>query len=228
MVAAGCGNNSPENGQLLAKSGDGVLDRHMSASTEPRPAAAHLQGWDCIEFWVGNARTTAGLPDVGVRLPLHRLRRARDRACGRRRATCWSRVTSASWCRGALEADSPIADARAQARRRRARPRLAGRRRRRRPTTAALARGARSVREPWIEPTSTATLELAQVATYGDTVHTFVNRVRYRGTARAGLRGRPAAQPDRRAAGRAGRRSTTSSATSSRASSTTGSTSTAT
>ncbi len=60
MVAAGCGNNSPENEQLLAKSGDGVLDRHMSASTEPRPAAAHLLGWDCIEFWVGNARTTAG------------------------------------------------------------------------------------------------------------------------------------------------------------------------
>ncbi len=28
-----------------------------SASTLP---VTRLQGWDCIEFWVGNARTTAG------------------------------------------------------------------------------------------------------------------------------------------------------------------------
>ena len=34
-----------------------------SLSTRTRsqaPVAAHLLGWDCIEFWVGNARTTAG------------------------------------------------------------------------------------------------------------------------------------------------------------------------
>ena len=47
---------------------------------------------------------------------------------------------------------------------------------------AAIGRGARSVRAPWTETDETGTLELAQVAAYGDTVHTFVNRTRYRAT----------------------------------------------
>ncbi len=45
---------------------------------------------------------------------------------------------------------------------------------------AAVARGARSVREPWLESDADGELELAQVAAFGDTVHTFVNRTRYR------------------------------------------------
>ena len=62
---------------------------------------------------------------------------------------------------------------------------------------AALARGARSVRAPWIEHDEHGDLELAQVGTYGDTVHTFVNRLRYRGDhARAGLHRRRPAQPE--------------------------------
>jgi 4-hydroxyphenylpyruvate dioxygenase len=44
---------------------------------------------------------------------------------------------------------------------------------------AAIARGARSVREPWTETDADGELELAQVAAYGETVHTFVNRARY-------------------------------------------------
>ncbi len=71
--------------------------------------AAHLLGWDCIEFWVGNARTTAGFlmsafgfhctayagPETGGagegelraragRHPLRRLRRAERRLPDRR------------------------------------------------------------------------------------------------------------------------------------------------
>src|SRR6478609_2043673 len=35
----------------------------VATATRPQPPqapAAHLLGWDCIEFWVGNARSTAG------------------------------------------------------------------------------------------------------------------------------------------------------------------------
>src|SRR5207248_3573518 len=32
----------------------------MTAPAATRPPAGHLLGWDCVEFWVGNARTTAG------------------------------------------------------------------------------------------------------------------------------------------------------------------------
>ncbi len=44
---------------------------------------------------------------------------------------------------------------------------------------AAISRGARSVREPWTETDEHGTLALAQIGTYGETVHTFVNRARY-------------------------------------------------
>jgi len=44
----------------------------------------------------------------------------------------------------------------------------------------AVARGARPIREPWTERDADGELELAQVGAYGDTVHTFVNRARYR------------------------------------------------
>jgi 4-hydroxyphenylpyruvate dioxygenase len=45
---------------------------------------------------------------------------------------------------------------------------------------AAVARGARPVREPWVETDGEGELQLASIATYGDTQHTFVNRSRYR------------------------------------------------
>jgi len=151
-------------------------------ATEPHPAPAtparHLLGWDSIEFWVGNARTTAGFfisafgfrctgyagPETGVR----------DKA---------SYVVEQGDIRfvvsGALDAHSPIAehvrrhgdgvhdlawlvdDARAV-------------------HDLAVSRGARSVRAPWERIDEYGRIELAQVATYGDTVHTFVNRAGYR------------------------------------------------
>jgi len=153
---------------------------NMASTTEPRPAAAHLLGWDCIEFWVGNARITAGFlmsafgfectayagPETGMRTKASYVLEQGDIRF----------VVS-----GALSADSPIAehvrthgdgvhdlawlvdDARAA-------------------HAAAVGRGARSVREPWVESDDHGELELAQVAAYGDTVHTFVNRAGYRGT----------------------------------------------
>jgi 4-hydroxyphenylpyruvate dioxygenase len=46
---------------------------------------------------------------------------------------------------------------------------------------AAIARGAASVRPPWTETDEHGTLELAQIGSYGETVHTFVSRARYPG-----------------------------------------------
>ncbi len=153
-------------------------------TTSPLPTpseapAARLQGWDCIEFWVGNARSTAGFlmsafgfvctgyagPESGVD----------DRV---------SYVLEQGDIRfvitGALSAESPIADhvrihgdgvhdlawivddaAAAY--------------------TDAVARGARAVRAPWEETDDLGTLRLAQIGTYGETVHTFVERGRYVG-----------------------------------------------
>jgi 4-hydroxyphenylpyruvate dioxygenase len=139
--------------------------------------AAHLLGWDCIEWWVGNARSTAGFlmsafgftctgyagPESGVP----------DRV---------SYVLEQGDIRfvitGALHADSPIADhvrhhgdgvhdlawivddVDAT-------------------FAAAVEQGARPVHGRWEETDELGTLRLAQIATYGDTVHTFVDRQRY-------------------------------------------------
>jgi 4-hydroxyphenylpyruvate dioxygenase len=155
----------------------------MTTTTADQPLAdtpaSHLQGWDCIEFWVGNARTTAGflMSHFGFRCTGYA-----GPETGRRDKASY--VLEQGDIRfvvsGALHADSPIAD-----------------HVRRHgdgvhdlawlvddATTTydtALARGARSVREPWIEHDSHGDLALAQVATYGETVHTFVSRLRYRG-----------------------------------------------
>ena len=149
-----------------------------STQSAGSPPAARLGGWDCIEFWVGNARATAGFlmsafgfsctayagPETGVR----------DKA---------SYVLEQGEIRivvsGALTADSPIAahvrahgdgvhdlawlvdDAGAA-------------------FDAAVARGARPVRAPWTENDDCGILKLATIATYGATQHTFVERARYR------------------------------------------------
>ena len=45
----------------------------------------------------------------------------------------------------------------------------------------AIRHGARGVREPWEESDEHGTVGLAQIATYGETLHTFVDRTRYHG-----------------------------------------------
>ncbi len=139
--------------------------------------AARLLGWDCIEFWVGNARAFAGFlmshfgfrctayagPETGVR----------DKASYVLEQGDIRLVVS-----GALTADSPIAahvrihgdgvhdlawlvdDASAA-------------------FDAAVARGAEPARAPWRETDDTGVLELAQIKTYGETRHTFVSRRDY-------------------------------------------------
>ena len=148
-------------------------------TTKAGTPAAHLLGWDCLEFWVGNARASAAFlmgcfgfrntgyagPETGVR----------DRV---------SYVLEQGEIRivvtGALSADSPIAD---HVRRHgdgahdlawRVDDVAAA-------VRAATERGARVVREPWTERDEHGELHLASIATYGETQHTFVDRSGYRG-----------------------------------------------
>lgn len=150
-----------------------------TAPTGTSAPAARLHGWDCIEFWVGNARATAGFlmsafgfrctgyygPETGHRDKVSHVLEQGDIRF----------VVS-----GALGPDSPIAghvrehgdgvhdlawivdDVDAA-------------------HDAAVARGARSIREPWTEEDDDGALRLATIATYGETQHTFVGRSRYDG-----------------------------------------------
>jgi len=54
----------------------------------------------------------------------------------------------------------------------------------------AVERGARGVREPWEESDAGGTLKLAQIATYGETLHTFVERDGFKGAFRPGYQAR--------------------------------------
>ncbi|WP_432560272.1 4-hydroxyphenylpyruvate dioxygenase [Granulicoccus sp. GXG6511] len=141
--------------------------------------ASHIRGWDSIELWVGNARATAGflMSAFGFRSTGYA-----GPETGRRDSV--SHVLEQGGIRlvvtGGLSADSPITqhvahhgdgvhdlawlvdDAAAA-------------------YELAIARGARSVREPWTETDEHGTLSLATVATYGETQHTFVDRSGYHG-----------------------------------------------
>ena len=154
--------------------------------TLTRPTASpadHLLGWDTIELWVGNARTTAGFlagafgfhctgyagPETGVRDLVSYVMEQGD-----------IRLTIT----GGLTPESPIAahvrrhgdgvhdlawvvdDHRAA-------------------FETAVARGASANREPWTLEDGHGRLRLATIGTYGETQHTFVDRRDYRGPALA-------------------------------------------
>ena len=147
-----------------------------------------LDGWDHLELWVGNAKQAAfwyehalGFDRVayagpGDRCPRPRLVRAR---AGRDPARAHERAAQ-------RQRDRPV---RRQARRRARRTSRC----RCRTSRAALPRGRRSaaptsVAEPrWLEDEH-GRVELATIATYGENVHTFVNRADYAGPVPARLR----------------------------------------
>src|SRR5215218_6611216 len=60
----------------------------------------------------------------------------------------------------------------------------------------ATARGATSVREPWEESDEHGTIRMAQIETYGETLHTFVDRSGYHGAFRPGYAARDAGTSD--------------------------------
>ena len=185
-----------------------VLARFFDTTTR-RPTVARRRG--AIMTATPARLTAARDPPAGLGLhrvlggqrPHHRrvphVRRSASRApptpvprpaCATGPATCSSRATSASSSPARSTPDSPIAAHVRAARRRRARPGVVGRRRRRPPSTRAVARGARAVRAPWTEADEHGhAARSRQIATYGETEHTFVDRRRYAdGPARARLR----------------------------------------
>jgi len=139
--------------------------------------AARLLGWDCIEFWVGNARTFAGflMSAFGFRCTAYA---GPETGVQEKASYVLEQGDIRFVVSGALTKDSPIAehvkrhgdgvhdlawlvdDATAA-------------------FDAAVARGATPARAPWVESDEHGTLELAQINTYGETRHTFVNRRGY-------------------------------------------------
>ncbi|MHB1517478.1 MAG: 4-hydroxyphenylpyruvate dioxygenase [Acidimicrobiales bacterium] len=141
--------------------------------------AANIQGWDSIEFWVSNARTTAGFLMSAFGFTCTAFA-GPETGCTDRVSYVLEQGEVRIVVTGALKADSPIAehvrvhgdgvhdvawlvnDAAAV-------------------HDAAVRRGAASIRKPWTLSDEHGVLELAQVATYGETIHTFVNRSDYAG-----------------------------------------------
>jgi 4-hydroxyphenylpyruvate dioxygenase len=150
-----------------------------TATTSVLSAPPAVLGWDSVEWWVGNARSSAAFwmncfgfdciayagPETGVR----------DKVSYVLQQGAATMIVSAS-----LDSNSPMAvhhiahgdgvkdlafrvDDVAAA------------------YTAAIERGAVGVRSPWQESDEFGTIEKAQISTYGQTTHTFVCRLGYSG-----------------------------------------------
>ena len=141
--------------------------------------ASRLQGWDSLEFYVGNARATAGFltaafgfrvtayagPETGrADIASYLLEQGDIRLVVTAGLTpdspIWSHVREHG--DGAQDLAFVVDDATAT-------------------YDAAIARGARSVREPYELTDEQGTLRLAAIGTYGETKHTFVDRSGYTG-----------------------------------------------
>ena len=141
--------------------------------------AARLKGWDSIEFYVGNARATAGFltaafgfsvtafagPETGRDdIASYLLEQGDIRLVVTAGLTpdshIWNHVREHG--DGAQDLAFVVDDAAAT-------------------YEAALARGATSAREPYELTDENGTLRLAAIGTYGETKHTFVDRRDYRG-----------------------------------------------
>ncbi len=150
-----------------------------AATTAPPAAPPAVLAWDSVEWWVGNARSSAQFWMSGFGFEC--VAYAGPETGQRDRASYVLRQGSATFIiSAALTANSPMAihhhthgdgvkdlafavanvdDA----------------------FNAAIARGAVAVRGPWTESDEHGEVRKAQVATYGQTTHTFVDRSRYHG-----------------------------------------------
>ncbi|MBW3537602.1 MAG: 4-hydroxyphenylpyruvate dioxygenase [Actinobacteria bacterium] len=153
-----------------------VIDRDTATDTTP---AQMLRGWDHLEWWVGNARASAGFLSSAFGFDIVAYAGPET---GLRDRSSW--VLQQGEIRfvvtGALTPDCEVADhvrahgdgAHAIALQvESAQDAFA----------AAVARGATAVREPWKEEDEHGTLVRASIATYGETIHTFVDRSGYSG-----------------------------------------------
>ena len=147
-----------------------------SVATAP---ASRLKGWDSVEFYVGNARATAGFLTAAFGFEVTAYagpETGRDDVASylleqgdiRFVVTAGLTPDSPIWTHvrehgdGAQDLAFVVDDATAT-------------------YEAAIARGARSVREPYELSDDHGTLRLAAIGTYGETKHTFVDRRDYTG-----------------------------------------------
>jgi 4-hydroxyphenylpyruvate dioxygenase len=155
-----------------------LVTMSMPSSAVAAPAA-RLRSWDSIEWWVGNARAMAALlsssfgfrvtayagPETGV---VDRSSYLLEQGEVRLVVTAGLTPDSEIWNHVRLHGDGVhdlafvVDDATAT-------------------YTAAIARGARSVREPYELRDQHGVLRLAAISTYGETRHTFVDRSDYAG-----------------------------------------------
>jgi 4-hydroxyphenylpyruvate dioxygenase len=148
-------------------------------TTTTTTPASRLRGWDSLEFYVGNARATAGFlaaafgfeitayagPETGrADIASYLLEQGDIRFVVTAGLTpdspIWSHVREHG--DGAQDLAFAVDDATAA-------------------YEAAVARGATSVREPYELSDEHGTLRLAAIGTYGETKHTFVDRRDYHG-----------------------------------------------
>jgi len=147
--------------------------------TSLKPPADRLQSWDSVEFWVGNARASAGFlcaafgfeitaysgPETGVDDKASYLL---EQGGIRLVVTAGLTPESPIWTHvrdhgdGAHDLAFVVDDTYAT-------------------FEAAVARGARAVREPYQLTDESGTLHLAAIATFGETQHTLVQRDSYHG-----------------------------------------------
>ena len=176
----------PNDGRRFGLDGGGELGREAAAAAaddtlmlDVRAPARYFQGWDYLEFWVGNARAFAGwlasafgFDIVGYCGP--------ETGASERASYLLQQGEIRLLVTAALGPASPVADhVRAHGDGVRD---LAIRVSSASATyDAALARGANGVRPPWTEEDECGPVRRAIIALYGDTQHTFVERADYSG-----------------------------------------------
>ena len=139
-----------------------------------------LLGWDYVELWVGNAKQAAYFYEHAIGLHAHRVRGARDgrarpRVVRARAGRHPLRRHDARCARSTRSRGTTRSTATASATSRSRSPT------RRRRTAQAVQRGARGVVEPTRVEDEFGDDRASAIATYGDTIHTFVNRADYAG-----------------------------------------------
>jgi 4-hydroxyphenylpyruvate dioxygenase len=163
-----------------------------ATSAAPAPARLFL-GWDHVELWVGNARQAAQFlssafgfrvtayagPETGVAgRASYVLEQGNVRFVVTAALTPRSEIAEHVRAHGDGVRDLAIAVSDAVG-----------------AYEAAVARGATGVRAPWAEEDRAGTIVRATIATYGETLHTFVDRAGYRGLFAPGFSGQTLPPP---------------------------------
>jgi 4-hydroxyphenylpyruvate dioxygenase len=154
-------------------------DDDVTLALSTRSPARYFQGWDYLEFWVGNARAFAGwlASAFGFEIVAYS---GPETDCPDRASYVLEQGGVRLVVSAALGPASPIAD-HVRAHGDGVRDLAIQVSSATAAYDAALARGAVGVSPPWIDDDDTGKVTRATIALYGDTQHTFVERSTYMG-----------------------------------------------